>query len=529
MKKIIYLILIALNLACANFIAPTGGEPDNEPPKLIHSIPVDQTKNFNGKEIFMEFDELIEASAIYNELIIIPKLENNYEVKVKNNTVKIKFDKEFKDSTTYVLNFKNAIKDLTEKNPANNLKLVFSTYDKIDSLHVKGKVVNLINQEPVLNATVALFPNDTLPLNKQQPLYFTKTDSLGNYIIENIKNNKYAIRAFTDKNDNLIYNQETELIGFLTDSLNVNKNIDLEKIEIYKADLTPIKVNRFIPRENDFTIQLNKNPLDVELKFQNIADSNKVYHHVEKNEIKIFKLTENIVDTLYTNVIVTDSLLKKDTLETKIYFRERTGRKRGKNLLNIKSEITNNQSIREEITYNLHFDLPIKNVNTEKIEIKDDSVYINTHFLKEISKTHYQIKATVKDHNKIQLLIPSNTFESFYGDTNTVFQINNPVLTKEELGLIEGSTNDSTNVKKIAVLINQDNKKEIERQEFDKTFLFEKLIPGTYIIQIIFDENENGIWDPGYILEGKLPEKIIMTKNPIRVRSNYEIRNLILD
>ena len=63
-------------------------------------------------------------------------VSSEYEFTLKKNTFKITFDEFFKDSTTYTLNFRESIQDITEGNPTKDNKFTFSTGDYIDSLSI---------------------------------------------------------------------------------------------------------------------------------------------------------------------------------------------------------------------------------------------------------------------------------------------------------------------------------------------------------------------------------------------------------
>jgi hypothetical protein len=525
MKSIVYLVLcVAIFTGCANFVAPTGGLQDKNPPNLIFSEPKSGTTNFKGKELTLTFDELIDASAIHKELFIIPDPQSPFESKVKNNVLSLKFEKNLRDSTTYTFNFRNTVKDLTEKNPSKNLKLVLSTYNKIDSLKLTGKVISHYNKLPILDATVGLYPADTLPLLKKRPLYFVKTDSSGNYKIENVKDGKYFLLTFDDKNDNLRYDQTTENIGFLRDSVNIVKDTVIAPIEIYRADFSKNKIRRVLSREKEFEILLDKNPLGIEVLYENEADSNALSYTYKNSKIIFSKLTDSQLDTVNTTLIIKDSLQTIDTLYQKVYFREPSTRKRKIDVLNITSDIKNNQEITPNLVYNLYFDKPIVRFDTSKIVFTTDTSTSENLNIDKINNYHYKLSIDTKAENKVELFIPSNTFENFIGDTSNVFKLSNTILSYDKLGLIEGDVEDKE-VQKIAILKNTDTGLEIERQTFIDKFLFEKIIPGTYDILIIFDENKNGIWDPGNIDNLTLPEKMLITEYPLRVRANYELRN----
>ena len=120
---------------------------------------------------------------------------------------------------------------------------------------------------------------------------------------------------------------------------------------------------------------------------------------------------------------------------------------------------------------------------------------------------------------------PSNIFENYKGDTNSLFSIKNSILNNDDLGSIEGTTITNAGTK-IAQLINEDSGVITNTQTFNSKFSFKNIIPGSYNVKIIFDENNNGIWDPGNINTKRLPEKILIRKESIRVRANFELKDI---
>lgn len=527
--KLIYALLTSfIALSCAQIVQPTGGQNDKTPPELVSSFPENKTRNYKGQEFKLTFNELIDASAIHNELFIVPDPGSPYESKVKNNTVTVKFDKPLAENTTYTLNFRNSIKDLTERNPARNLKLVISTGNELDSLMLTGTVTDLITKEPKLDVVVGLYPADTLPFAKKKPLYFVKTDSAGKYALENVKNNKYFLLAFSDKNNNLRFDQKEEYLGFLPDSLNLQSNTTLPDMEVYRADHSRNKLKRAISRENEYTLQLDKVALKANVTYDNLNDTTALSYHLAGNQLHFYKLKESITDTVNAVILLKDSLLVTDTLRQKIYFKEDRNRKRKKETLAIQSNIRNGQELTTDIRYELSFDKPLIRMDTDKIRFLTDTLEKEKFNIQIIDNQHINITLKTRAERETELKIPPNIFENYLGDTNSVWVLKNPVLQSDQTGLLEGETPDSE-TPKIAILQNEQRNKELARQRFTGKFLFEHIIPGTYHITVIYDTNDNGIWDPGNLEELTPPEKLVTTPEPLRVRANYEFRNLKLE
>ncbi|MCB0640491.1 MAG: carboxypeptidase regulatory-like domain-containing protein, partial [Phaeodactylibacter sp.] len=107
----------------------------------------------------------------------------------KYKTVLFEFDEneELRENATYIINFGDAIKDFTEGNIA-PIRFIFSTGDYIDSLEVKGRVVDAVSGEPVSDVLVMLYDNlnDTV-VRTERPFYFSRTDKAGQFKIENVK------------------------------------------------------------------------------------------------------------------------------------------------------------------------------------------------------------------------------------------------------------------------------------------------------------------------------------------------------
>src|SRR5688572_1967904 len=199
-KHIHWLIYSLFVLACARQTTPTGGPKDSIPPTLINSLPKQGQVNFKGKTIELTFSETIILNNPKEQLLITPSLGDKYVIKAKKNQVVLTLEQDLQDGTTYAINFREAIQDITEKNPAEMLKIAFSTGSYIDSLSIEGNVYDLLKTTDIKDATVALYQLDTFDIFKHRPTYVTKSDAKGKFKIENLKPGKYFIYGMEDKN-----------------------------------------------------------------------------------------------------------------------------------------------------------------------------------------------------------------------------------------------------------------------------------------------------------------------------------------
>ena len=175
------LLLSTLFLSqCAKIVAPTGGPKDEDHPLIVKIEPPFNTINFNNKKIEITFNEFIQLKDLSSNLVVSPPLEEKPEIKVKGKTLVIELLGELQDSTTYNIYFGNSVQDYNEGNPIEHFEYVFSTGDFIDSLSIKGQVVNSYNLLPEEGVFVMLYKDyeDSVPM-KQLPVHISKTNKEG--------------------------------------------------------------------------------------------------------------------------------------------------------------------------------------------------------------------------------------------------------------------------------------------------------------------------------------------------------------
>ncbi|MEZ4958777.1 MAG: Ig-like domain-containing protein [Saprospiraceae bacterium] len=214
---VLAILWLALFFGCAQIVQPTGGPEDLRPPQLdsLHSTPNFQT-HFKKQDIVLAFDEWVELKDVFTQVVISPPLEFRPAISRKKKTIVLKFDEKevLRDSATYVINYGEAIRDITKGNVA-PMVFVFSTGSYIDSLSVSGNIVDAYTGKPVENVLFMLYENlaDSV-VRKDRPFYFAKTDKTGNFKVNNVKSGTFKAFALLDKNLNYRYDGEAEQIGF---------------------------------------------------------------------------------------------------------------------------------------------------------------------------------------------------------------------------------------------------------------------------------------------------------------------------
>lgn len=523
------LIIVEMLLSCAQIVAPTGGKKDTLSPVIVKIIPENQSRNFNGKQIDILFDEYVSVDNIQQQLSITPNLVGTYETKIFPKGARLIFDKPFKENTTYSLNFRNTFKDMNERNIAKNIRLVFSTGKVIDSLKVSGKVKNPLTSKPMIDVSVGLYVyTDTLNPKKIKPYYFMKTDSSGIFTIENVAAGKYRIYAVTDVNNNLLYDEAKENLGIIRDTIALKSNLENLEINMAKMEKIPNKVLKVRTTSNYAYIDYYRGIKNVKINFVDKKDS-AVYQQTEAKSIRIFNTNQLYADTLKIKISVTDSLDRVFTHDQKIKFKEKPKKNDGiKDDFTMRTKPSNGEDVDlKEIGFTFTFTKPVRYYDLNKIEFMNDTlvrVPVSENYIKwNPEKTEMSIKVESKKAKEfVRLRMPKGTFISVENDSTQKFVSTYPIRDPENYGTISGEVK-NLNKKGFFVELLDEQYQVIQKVDNKLKYEFAFVKAGIYLIRIIVDENRNGKWDTGDLEKNQVPEIIKFAPDKIKLKQNFEL------
>ena len=323
MLKLIFSFCFALIISsCAKISPLVGGDKDTLSPVLIYSDPKNYSINFKEKVFSFEFDEIIDASELSQKLIISPYLNNTPELKFKKNNLLLTFDSSFKENTTYILNFADGVKDITEGNPAKNTKFVFSTGDKIDSSFVSGFVLDPLKNEFVEGALVVLYnKKDSFGLFNKKPLYFSFSNKDGSFLIENIKSGEYKMYSFIDENQSFIAEAKNEAFGYVPNILKLDSFISNINISLFNENPQKLKLNR--KRERGLVYELTYSKY---IKKVNVYAKNFINYSLNDNNLLRFYKGNLKKDSIFIIVEAFDSLQEKTIDSLFVFFGKKSKR-----------------------------------------------------------------------------------------------------------------------------------------------------------------------------------------------------------
>ena len=563
MLKLIYsFCFIIIISSCAKISPLEGGYKDTLSPVLIYSNPKNHSINFKEKVFSFEFDEIIDASELSQKLIISPYLNNTPELKFKKNNLLLTFDSSFKENTTYILNFADGVKDITEGNPAKNTKLVFSTGNKIDSSFVSGFVLDPLKNEFIDGALVVLYnKKDSLGLFNKKPLYFSFSNKDGSFLIENIKPGEYKMYSFIDENESFVAEAKNEAFGYVPNSLRLDSFISNINISLFKENPQKLKLDR--KRERGLVYELTYSKY---IKRVNVYTKNFINYSLNDNNLLRFYKDSLKKDSTFVIIEAFDSLQEKTIDSLFVSFGKESKRV---SKLSHQLKTSKRNDLDDTLLLNFSFSKPINNKLFSFSFYVDTVFYTGPYYSNIIwnkNKTKNKTKVYL-NQNAISLFVDSlgnkavgdslvyekdsiyTLFKNYYKNLKkdrvffvvprgSVVSIEKDTLNKIEknflfrgkdfYGSVSGSISGLGN-NIIIQLISEDLNRTYKNKELNNIFYFNKVEPGKYYIKIIKDNNKNNKWDYGSILKDVGSEEIVYYKEKIEVRSNWTIEDLIIN
>ncbi len=512
---------------CASQKTIQGGPRDSIAPKVLRMVPENLTTNFNAQTIVIQFDEYFKLNDQFREFSVSPDMERLPQLKIKKRSLEISFQDTLEKNTTYTLNFGKSIADINENNVLKNFTYVFATGPKLDSLSISGQVVDALTGEPVLDALAFIVPldRDTI-IGKTKPSIYTTTDSSGLFQLNNLRENSYKAYALREKTSDKIYQQVSDEIGFLPDTIVLRENVSDIKIKVFKEDPQEFRINdRKIAPDGTILITWNqklRQPSVVITEPSNL-DAAKQFQFSKTNDSVRVWLNDMSFDSTKVSILEAGKLLqtvkltrgKKDTYTRNLMASD-----------NLEAgQLDPNRRLR------LTFPSPITAIDRSKIELLEDSVAV----------TNYQLVKDSTDFLSYHVQFPwdkGTPYEMKFnpGAVTGMFDSKNKEFTKafqlantDDYGTLVVTVKVPEQNKNYILQVTNENKNTISEHQImrDTTLNFNNYRAGKYFIRVVYDRNGNGIWDTGRVSTKQLPEQIYNAPKELSIRAGWDRKETV--
>ena len=536
-------MVLALATMCASEKPPSGGPKDKTPPKLLAIEPVFGVTNFSEKTIKVHFDEYLQLKNLREQMVISPPMKENPEVMLRGKSVFIKIKDTLRDATTYTLFFGDAIADLNESNAYTAFRYVFSTGDYIDSLSVKGKVVDAKTGDPVEDAWVVLYEqgSDTMFMTST-PYYIASTDENGIFRLDQLKDTVYMCYAIEDINSNYYFDLPGERIAFM-DSLifpgyeSSRPDSLPDSIPFTTVNTVPEILMKLYAEPDTVLKLLSVNLIDnfvLDFVFNNPAedlrivsvDSLPVPEYISRKGVFGDTLRWWIKDTTarVMNLAVINDTTVLDTVRINLIDEDLKAKKRG-------SFLTHNLLPGSRLAPGGKFKIravnPLDRINQATVILKSSQDSVNVEFLLcDSMNLAACLDYPFMTDSSYLITLYDSAFFDIYGNTNDSVVYKFTAANEEAFGNLEFELSLPEEQGNYVLYLNDSKGKALASRRVNKSGVvkFNKLNPGKYGMSILMDLDNNGRWSSGRITHHLQPEQVLKYDKEIEIRANWVVQ-----
>ena len=519
---------------CAAVAPPTGGPRDTTPPRLVATSPDSAARNVSQRFVRLTFSEPVQTKDLSKNLLVTPQLsvDNPYQLREDRNSITLQFDKPLAENTTYSFNFREAIVDITESLPARGVSLSFSTGAVLDSGAVRGTVTDVLSTRPVGEATIGLYrASDTTTVRRQKPYYLARTDKEGVYSLGFLKVGDYKIYAFTDKNQNGIFD-DGEKIGYLPAPVRITgQGVDTVNLAVVRPDRraprlatrdagpTALKLG-FSEGVSSLVITgfEDKAPSAAELAAATVVTEN-------GRTAYLFK-TPAVGEGRYA-LVATDSTgnVLNDTLSVRFPVPAAASRTAPAPLYAVQGSPRN---VYRQGQVVFKFNEPVRladkqpfgtliedSLKTRPLRLPADGTFNE-------NRTQLTVTLNTNAKKQVVILLDSTTLTPISGQPLRPKPVPLAITEQDPTGIISGTI--ASKEKNFDLQLIDDKYQVVRTLRSPKgKYRFAQLPPGTYRLRALIDADGDGQWrggDPDLLLP---PEPVYLNPKPLQVRANWEI------
>lgn len=486
------LVISLLFTACANIVPPDGGPKDTEPPVLLSIYPKDSSLNKRVKRIELRFNKYMEVHDVASNLQFSPLIAFNPSVVSFGKTIVIKItDSLLEENTTYKLSLGDALVDNRESTPYPNFVYTFSTGPYFDSLHLKGQVFDAETGNTAAGAILVLYPSQTpdSAISHTKPQYVQKADASGNFEFSALPNKTFKIFALYDENNNYQYDKGADKIDFFDHLVTPHdQDSTVLKFHIFKEEIEEVKHSDTL--EKDSVAVVRNEASKEEPTGKPILGSETKPKLGAKPPLG--KKSDKNVETDGYLVHVDTSDRNKATQDIR------------QPLFITKSHSTQIDTSKIFLSYE---DRGIEIEAIHELKLDSASLQLNTKWRENSLYVLRLVKGWAKDSSGVELPPGKYYFRT---------------MSKDDYGSLTIQF-DSTWIGDKYVLNLQTEDSLIASQIIQSASLhFSLLSPNNYSLKVFKDENGNGKWDAGNLLERRHAEKVFAYPQAVIVKKGWD-------
>lgn len=518
------LSVLLLTTSCARQGYPTGGPKDVEPPVALGTKPLNESRNFDDDEFYIQFDEYVVIKNASENILVSPPMKEKPEFTTKGKGIQVKIKDTLQENTTYLFQFKEAIADFTEGNLLPSFEYVFSTGGIMDTMMLAGLVLDARSGKPWKETVTVMAyttDGDTLGLSTQ-PDFVTRCDKEGHFAFHYIPEGNYRVVALEDKNRNLRVDA-SDAVAWDTVTTASMDSIDSARVATYfisapETDKQRITKSEFLaPGRIVISTQM---PMEKPV-LEGIEAEWRLNSHRDTLTLWCLNAKQDSAQLIISDPTGIQDTLKLRHTAKKQGRRRMAGAKEEKTPL-IKTLCDGNKAYYDDLM--LAFINPVvKTADSAFAEVmlmKDSTVTLCPVVVDSGGLTAH-LATSLHSGEKYHVRIAEGLFTDLYGNSSDSLSFD---LTPKDYGTLSIDIDNQMGLPLVVeVLDNRDTVMQYQTLATSGRLRFIHLPNGEYRLRAVIDRNGDGRWTPGDYRLGRQPEMSVMFDKTLKLREKWEM------
>ena len=202
-----YFFLFFVFFSCARQMPPPGGPPDKTPPRVVDTVPGDDSVRVGlDTPIRIRFSEGMDRRSVERALFISPQSARELDFRWRGDVLEIRLPDGLQADRTYLVTVGQESADEWRNRMRSSYSFGFATGDRLNRGELNGRVLKSKEERGQVfvwayDLSVVTAPDP----GRDRPTYVTQPDEMGHFVLPRLGSGNYRIFAFGDQNNDRTY------------------------------------------------------------------------------------------------------------------------------------------------------------------------------------------------------------------------------------------------------------------------------------------------------------------------------------
>ena len=523
-SRLTFYLFFCFLIACARQMPPPGGPLDKTPPRVIDTVPSDDSVRVGlDTPIRIRFSEAMDRRSVERALFVSPQGSEEPDFRWRGDVLEVRLPDGLQADRTYLVTVGQESADEWRNRMRSSYSFGFATGDRLNRGELNGRVLKSKEERGQIfvwayDLSVVTAPDP----GRDRPTYVTQPDETGHFVLPRLGSGNYRIFAFGDQNNDRAYSYG-DLLALPPGDVVINDEgrVRLGDLKLAVRDTSaPALVAARTPDQQHVLMRFDEpvRVLGVEITDLSVLE---IYQDpVDSSGVGLITEPQTQGAKYTARVDVIDEWDNRDTIETTV--RGDGTRDRRAPEVMARAPVENAEHVLPTAVIRMLFSDAMRVDAVSDFWMASDSTVVPQGHFEWVAPNHlvFAPDSLWTSGETIRLIGNSEGLLDIGGNSlsepiSFVFS----VMDTAALGHISGTTSSPDMVIWMEGLTHDFFREQVLR---DTMFVLTDLLPGTYRISGFLDRDRNGQWMSGQVQPFLPAEPLVARADTVEVRARWE-------